>query len=173
MSPTALFTKQEIEKKVSEIAEQIKKHYGSEEVLAIGILKGAFVFYGDLLKQLDTNIICDFCSVSYYGDSVTASSEATIEMDVTQNIKNKNILIIDCIVDRGHTLKFIKNHIEQRKPKSIKTAALLTKPEGEKRACVDFKGFEVAQDVFVMGYGIDYKNQGRSLDHFVQVNNIN
>lgn len=170
MNTAPLFSEKEIQKMVQKIAQEISQFYGSQEILAIGILKGAFIFYAELLQHLqNASVVCDFCSVSYYGDSLKAAPEATIEMDISQTIKGKNVLIIDCIADRGHTLEFIKNHIQKRQPKSIKIAALITKPDARKKIQIDFSGFEVEQNVFVVGYGIDYRNQKRNLSHFEKV----
>ena len=80
---------------------------------------------------------------------------------------------MDCISDYGHTLNFVKKHIEDREPKSLKSTVLITKPAARKNTAIDFSGFQVAQDTFVVGYGIDYKNQGRQLNYFAQVSDIN
>lgn len=158
---------------MKKIATQINRHYGQSEVLAIGILKGAFLFYTDLLRQLEATLTCDFCSVSFYGNRLEAKQEPSLNLDIRTPIKGKQVLLIDCISDYGHTLKFVKKHIEEREPKNLKTAVLITKPAALKQTSIDFKGFHVAQDVFVVGYGIDYKNQGRHLNHFAQVSDIN
>jgi len=168
-----LFSEKHIQEKVKTLADQINTYYGSKNILVIGILKGAFVFYSDLLKYLNSNLICDFISISYYGGSKRASSEATINLDVSQKIKNQNVLLIDCIVDYGHTIEAAKKHIQQRQPESIKTVALITKPAAHTVTTIDFSGFQVEQDVFVIGYGIDYKNYGRHLPYFAQLIELN
>ena len=173
MRHSRLFSEDDIQKKVRILADEINKFYGSKDILAIGILKGAFVFYSDLLQYLSKNVICDFISISYYGHSNKASTEATINLDVTQKIKDKNILLVDCIIDHGYTIEAAKKHIQQRNPASIHTAALITKPAAHKNTQIDFSGFQVEQDVFVIGYGIDYQNQGRNLPYFSQVVEIN
>ena len=173
MNTSLLFSEKQIQKKVQELAQQIKDTYGESEFLAIGILKGAFIFYTDLLKNLEKGVSCDFCSVSFYGHSKKASSEAILSLDVKTPIKGKKILLIDCISDYGHSIDFIKKHLEQRNPHSIKTAVLITKPAALKNIQIDFKGFEVEQDVFVIGYGIDYNNKGRNLKYFAQLNELN
>lgn len=173
MNTSVLFSEEQIQKKVGELARQINSAYGESEVLAIGILRGAFVFYTELLKQLEQNISCDFCSVSFYGGGKRASSSATLSMDIKSPVQGKKVLLIDCIADYGHSLNFVRKHLEQRKPQSIKTAVLIVKPAALKNSQIDFKGFEVAQDVFVIGYGIDYNNKGRALKHFAQLNDFN
>ena len=173
MNTSILFSEEQIQKKVQELAQQINQTYGKSKVLAVGILKGAFIFYTDLLKYLEQDISCDFCSVSFYGPSKKASSEAILSLDIKTPIKGKKILLIDCIADYGHSIQFITKHLEQREPHSIKTVVLITKPAALKNSKIDFKGFEVEQDVFVIGYGIDYNNQGRNLKHFAQLNDLN
>lgn len=173
MNTSILFSEEQIQSKIHKIADQVNKTYGNSKILAIGILKGAFIFYTELLRSLDQEISCDFCSVSFYGSSTKASSEANLSLDVTTPIKGKKILLIDCIADYGHSINFVKERLEQRKPESIKTVALIVKPAAVKNCSIDFKGFEVEQDVFVIGYGIDYNNKGRHLKYFAQVNDFN
>ena len=173
MNTSLLFSEEQIQKKVQDLARQINDSYGKSEVLAIGILKGAFIFYTELLRHLKQEITCDFCSISFYGPHKKASSEAGLSLDIKSSIKGKKILLIDCISDYGHSLNFIKNHLEQREPHSIKTAILIVKPAALKNTSIDFKGFEVEQDIFVVGYGIDYNNQGRNLRYFAQLNDLN
>jgi len=126
-----------------------------------------------LLKHLEQEITFDFCSISLYGPSKKVSSEANLSLDIKSSIKRKKILLIDCISDYGYSLNFIKKHLEQREPHSIKTAVLIVKPAALRNTSIDFKGFEVEQDVFVVGYGIDYNNQGRNLRYFAQLNDLN
>ncbi len=173
MNTSILFSEEQIQKKVADLAQQINKTYGQNEILAIGILKGAFIFYTELLKLLKQKITCDFCSVSFYGSGKQAFSEATLSLDIKTPVKGKKILLIDCIADYGHSLVFIKKHLEKREPHSIKTAVLLVKPASLRNTQIEFKGFEVEQDAFVIGYGIDYNNKGRNLKHFAQLNDLN
>lgn len=173
MKTEMLFSENEIQTKVGEMARQIQSHYCESELLAIGILKGAFFFFSDLIRHLKAPVVCDFCAVSFYGDSVKARKEPSLALDIRVPIEGRDVLLIDCIADRGHSLSFIKKHIEVRKPRSLKSAVLITKPEAFQRVQIDFSGFQVEQDVFVVGYGIDYKNKGRHLNHFAQVCHIN
>ena len=167
MNSSVLFEEKKIKEKVKQIADEINQTFKEgEEVLAIGILRGAFLFYTDLLRHLKANVICDFCSVSFYGEKMRASQEAILSLDIKQPIKGKKVLLIDCIADFGHSLNFVRKHIEKREPKLIKTAILLTKPAAKKNSQIDFSGFEVSQDDFIIGYGIDYKNEGRTLKDF-------
>lgn len=173
MKLSPLFSKEEIQKKVQKIAQQINQTYGNKEIVIIGVLKGAFIFYTDLLKQLEQNIICDFCSLSFYGTSKKASSSGFLSLDIKTSIKEKHVLLVDCIADHGHSLNFIKKILEQRSPQSIKTACLIVKPQALKEINIDFKGFQVEQESFIVGYGVDYKNQGRNLNYFSQLEDLN
>ena len=173
MKLAPLFSAEEIQKQIHKIAGQINQFYGSDEIIAIGILKGAFIFYTDLLRKLEQNIICDFCAVSFYGQSKKASSSAVLSLDIKTPVKGKQILIIDCIADHGYSLNFIKKILEQREPKSIKTCCLVVKPQALKNTTVDFQGFQVEQESFIVGYGIDYNNQGRNLNYFAQLEDLN
>ena len=173
MNLEPLFSQEEIQKKVQDLSQQINQSYGSQELLAVGILKGAFVFYSDLLKQLSANLLCDFCSLSFYGHSKKAAPSATLSLDVHTEIQDKDILLVDCISDHGHSFQFIKDILQARKPRSIKTACLLVKPQALKNTQIDFKGFDIPQDSFVVGYGLDYNNEGRNLDYIAKLKDLN
>ncbi|MDE0092107.1 MAG: phosphoribosyltransferase family protein [Oligoflexia bacterium] len=173
MKLSPLFSKEKIQKEVHKIAKQINQAYGTNEIVAIGILKGVFIFYTDLLKQLEQTIICDFCSLSFYGQSKKASSSAFLSLDIRTPIKGKQVLLIDCIADYGHSLNFAKKILEQKEPQSIKTACLIVKPKALKNTIIDFKGFQVKQDSFIVGYGIDYNNKGRNLNYLAQLEDLN
>ena len=173
MKLSPLFSSKEIQQEINKIAGQINQSYGNSELVAIGILKGAFIFYTELLKHLKQSIICDFCSLSFYGESKKANPSAFLSLDIKTPIKEKQVLLIDCIADYGHSLNFIKKILEQREPKSIKTACLLVKPQALKNTNIDFKGFQIEQESFVVGYGIDYKNKGRNLNYLAQLEELN
>ncbi|MCZ0932867.1 MAG: phosphoribosyltransferase family protein [Oligoflexia bacterium] len=169
MKLSPLFSSEEIQKEVHKIANQINQVYGNSETVAIGILKGAFIFYTDLLKQLEQNITCDFCSLSFYGQSKKAHSSAFLSLDVRTPIKGKQVLLIDCIADYGYSLNFIKKILQQRGPQSLKTACLIAKPQALKNTTIDFRGFQAEQESFIIGYGIDCKNKGRNLNYFAKL----
>ena len=174
MQTSILYSKQEVVKKINQLATKINGQYSEKDtVLVVGILKGAFYFYVHLVRQLKCQVICDFCSISFYGDEIKANQEAYLTLDIMQPIYNRHVLLVDCIADGGDTLTFIQNHIKRRNPKSLKTVVLIEKPKALKHVKIDFYGFQVKQDTFVVGCGIDYKQQGRCLPYLCQVNNIN
>lgn len=173
MKTSLLFSAKQIEVQVEKLAKQINLKYGSEPVVAVGILKGCFVFFSDLIKHLTTNTICDFCAVSFYGHSIRAKQKASLSLNMSQPIQDKHILLIDCIADHGHSLKYMQDYIFQHNPKSLTSVILISKPEAHKNATIDFSGFQVDQDVFVVGYGVDYKEEGRNLPYLAQVEELN
>ena len=173
MNTSLLFTEKQVQDKIKALAGQINDCYGDGELLAIGILKGAFVFYTVLLRHLKQDLVCDFCCLSFYGSGKKARSEARLILDVESPIKGKRVLLIDGIADQGHSLRFVKKFLLQKGARSVKTAVLIAKPRALQAGLVDFKGFETAQDSFVVGWGLDYKQKGRDLRDLAQLNELN
>ena len=158
-----LITKEEIEKRVKEMGEEITRDYEGESVLMVAILRGAVVFFSELVKNVDLDVRFDFMVVSSYGASSTSSGEVRIIKDISQGIEGKNVLIIEDIIDTGNTLKNLKKTLLTRNPKSLKIVSLLDKPS---RRVVelegDYVGFTVPNE-FVVGYGLDYAEKYRNL----------
>ncbi len=158
-----LISEKEIQKRTDEIAKQITEDYHGEEVVMICILRGATLFFADLVRKvkLDTNF--DFMEVSSYGAGVATSGEVRIIKDISTPIKDKNIIIVEDIIDSGNTLSFLKKILNQRSPKSIKIASLLDKPTRRQVEIQgDYIGFEIP-NAFVIGYGLDYNERYRNL----------
>ncbi len=158
-----LISKEDIEKRVKEIGAEITRDYEGESVLMVGILRGAVVFFSELVKNVDLDVRFDFMVVSSYGASSTSSGEVRIIKDISQPIEGQNVLIIEDIIDTGNTLKNLKRMLLTRNPKSLKIVSLLDKPS---RRTVemegDYVGFEVPNE-FVVGYGLDYDEKYRNL----------
>jgi hypoxanthine phosphoribosyltransferase len=158
-----LFDRPAIEKRVEELAREISGDYAGGELLVIGILKGAFVFMADLVRSLTVPCRVDFMRVSSYGDAAESSGRITIVKDVELSLENRDVLIVDDIVDTGLTLKYIVGELKSRRPHSLKVCAFLDK---RKRRKVEFKadyvGFTI-DDGFVIGYGLDYAEKYRFL----------
>ncbi len=158
-----LITKEEIERRVKEIGEQITRDYEGESVLMVAILRGAVVFFSELVKNVDLDVRFDFMVVSSYGAGSTSSGEVRIIKDISQGIEGKNVLIVEDIIDTGNTLKNLKKMLLTRNPKSLKIVSLLDKPS---RRLVelegDYIGFTVPNE-FVVGYGLDYAEKYRNL----------
>lgn len=160
-----LFTEEQIKKRAKELAEQIEKDYNGEEICVIGTLKGAILWMADLIKEMKSDVVMDFVVASSYGSGTSTSGIVKIKKDVDMDIYGKNVLIVEDIVDTGTTLKFLKQHIAERNPKSIKICTLLDKPS-RRTADVkaDYVGFTV-DDLFVIGYGLDYDQKYRNLPY--------
>ena len=164
-----LISEEKIEKRISELAEQINKDYEGEELLIVSVLRGAVVFTCDLIRKLTINVKVDFMVASSYQDSTESSGKVKIEKDLDESIKDRNILIIDDIVDTGLTLSHLVEILKTRGPKSIALCALCSKKERRtKDVKVNYIGFEVP-DLFIVGYGLDYKQQYRNLPYIGRI----
>ncbi len=160
---SVLFTEEQIEKKVSELAEAINRDYKGKKVLMLCILKGSVIFFSDLVRKLDVDCDFDFMVVSSYGASATSSGEVMIVKDISRSIENANVIIVEDILDTGTTLGYLKNILLQRKPESLKICTFLDKPSRRKNDLkADYSGFEIP-DEFVIGYGMDYAESYRNL----------
>lgn len=158
-----LLTGEEIEKRVREIAAEITRDYRGESVLMVGILRGAVVFFSELVKRVDLDLRFDFMVVSSYGSGTDSSGEIRIIKDLSQPIEGMNVIIVEDIIDTGYTLKNLKKLLTTRNPKSLKICSLLDKPSRRKVELEgDYIGFKVP-DEFVVGYGLDYNEKYRNL----------
>lgn len=157
-----LYTREEIRKKVEELGRQISLDYNGRELLVVGILKGAFIFMADLVREIDVPLELDFMDVTSYGLSTSSSGEVRIIKDLEYSVQDKDVLIIEDIVDTGLTLKYITGILRTRNPRSIKICCLLDKPSRRKADVIaDYVGYSIP-DRFVVGYGLDYAEQYRN-----------
>lgn len=158
-----------IDKRVREIGAQISMEYGNEPVILLCILKGSAFFSCELAKRITCPVMMDYMSVSSYGSGTVSSGKVRIIKDMDEDITDKNVIIIEDIVDSGRTLSYLKKVLEQRNPKSIKICTLLDKPDRREAVVeVDYNGFEIP-DAFVVGYGLDYDQQYRNLPYIGEV----
>ena len=159
-------SEEDILKRVEELAEEIDKDFEGEDVLLIGLLRGSVVFLSDLCRKLKTADTLDFMVVSSYGNGMESSRNVKIIKDLEENVKDRNVLIVEDIIDTGNTLKKVKEIIETREPKKIKIVTLLDKPERREvdDIEVDYVGFKIP-DEFVVGYGIDFAQKYRTLPY--------
>ena len=172
MKLTPLITEKEIAAKIKEMGAEISKKYKGKELIVVGVLKGSYLFFADLIRTLDIDVETDFCALSSY-HSTTSSGEVKITLDMQRSIRGKHVLIVEDIVDTGLTMAFLRAHCESRAPKSIAIASLLFKPEALKvEAKLDYVGFKIPND-FVVGYGLDYQGHYRHLPYIAQVQDIN
>ena len=158
-----LLTKDEIDNAVKGIAYRIHKDYQGKEILVVCILKGAFIFCADLVRNLDLPCEIDFISASSYGAGTTTSGNVKINKDVEHDVENKHVILVEDIVDSGLTLKTLKEFFLARRPASLKICCLLDKKERRQADIeVDSSCFTIP-DAFVVGYGLDYDGRYRNL----------
>ena len=163
--PEVFLSEDEILNRVSELAKKITSDYQGEELIVLCVLKGAIVFCTDLVKNIDLPIQLEFISLSSYGHSTMSSYNVVMDMDLTANVANKNVLIVEDIVDTGLTMKYLFNLLKEKKPKSVKLASLLHKKARTiVPVTIDYLAFEI-EDKFVIGYGLDYAGRYRELPY--------
>jgi hypoxanthine phosphoribosyltransferase len=159
-----LYTVEQIQKRVRELADAVSEDYKGKDLLAIGLLRGAFMFFSDIVRAIKVPLTVDFMTASSYLKTDT-TGEVKIHCDIRENIKDKNVLIIEDIVDTGITLNYIRESLIERDPLSLKICAFLDKKE--RRVIdvpLDYVGFEIPNE-FVVGYGLDYDNKFRNLPY--------
>ena len=159
---SVLLSEEAIQRRVREMAAELSADYGeNDQLLMIGILKGAFIFLADLARHLQIPHSIDFMAVSSYGDS-TVSGAVRILMDPREPVEGKHVVLVEDIVDTGSTLSYLHRILKSRKPASLKTCVFLWKRRGELDFPIDYLGFEIP-DVWVVGYGLDYADTHRTL----------
>jgi hypoxanthine phosphoribosyltransferase len=158
-----LITSEQIEARTKELAEQINRDYAGKELVVVCILRGAVIFCADLFKRLEMDAELDFLALSSYGAGTSSSGEVKLIKDMTSPVKDKNVLVIEDIIDTGLTLSYILELIWARKPASVKLCSLLDKPSRRLvKLSGDYVGFEIPNE-FVVGYGLDYNEKYRNL----------
>lgn len=158
-----LVTREQIAKKVAELAAQISRDFAGEPIVLIGVLKGATIFLADLARQVTLDATFDFISVSSYGNAKKQSGEVKLMKDVDHSLEGKNVILVEDILDTGLTLAYLKGMLQARRPKSLKIAALLDKTSRRILPIRgDYVGFEIP-DEFVVGYGLDFAERYRNL----------
>lgn len=170
-----LYSQAEITKRAKEIAAQIDKDYEGEDVLLLGTLKGSVMWLTDIMKYTKIDTTLDFITASSYGSSTTSSGVVKITYEPQTNMYNKNVIIIEDIVDSGNTLMFLKEKLMERGPKSLKVCTMLNK-ESRRTADMhaDYVGFEI-EDLFIVGYGLDYDQKFRDLPYisYLEADDVN
>jgi hypoxanthine phosphoribosyltransferase len=157
-------TVEQIQKKVKELADKISRDYEGKNLLAVGILKGAFIFFSDLVRMIRTPLMVDFLLASSYIKSDTCG-EVQLHYDIREDVTDKDVLLIEDIVDTGVTLNYLRERLLMRGPKSLKICAFLDKTaRREVDVPLDYVGFTIPNE-FVVGYGLDYDNKFRNLPY--------
>lgn len=160
-----LFTEEQVKRRVSQLAEVIKKDYEGKSLLTVGVLRGAVMFYADLVRELDRPLHMNFMALSSYGALSRSSGAVRIQYDLEEDIEGKNVLIIEDIIDSGLTLSYLTKTLRSRNPAILKTCCLFDKPDRRQvEFCPDYVGF-VVPDVFIVGYGLDFAEEYRNLKY--------
>lgn len=160
-----LVSEEAIRSKVKELGKQITEDYKGKDLLLVGILKGAVIFMSELAQNIELPVQMDFMAVSSYGKSSISTGEVRIIKDLDFSVENKNLLIIEDIIDTGYTLSYLIDNLKKRGAKSVKVCTLLDKPDRRKADIyVDYLGF-IVPDEFIVGYGLDYAEQYRNLPY--------
>jgi hypoxanthine phosphoribosyltransferase len=168
--PTLLITQEKIRQAVAKLAAEINRDYKDRQPLLIGILKGSFVFMADLVRQLDLPVELDFIKLSSYGSGTRTSGKVKVVQGLKTEIRGRDVIVVEDIVDTGLTVSFVMNYLLKKKPASLKLCALVDKPSQRRVPVnIDYLGFTVP-DKFVVGYGIDWNEQFRHLRDICIIN---
>ena len=165
-APPALISERRIAERVAELARQISADYADvDELLLVGVLRGAFIFLADLARRLDIPCSIDFMALSHYEHGSTPSAGVRLIMDLRVPIAGRHVLLVEDIVDSGETLAYLRRMLEARRPASLKICALTRKPDRlTSEVRLDYVGFDIP-DAWVVGYGLDYDNRFRTLPY--------
>lgn len=160
-----LISEEEVDARIRELGEKISKEYEGKQIHLICVLKGGVFFMCELAKRITVPVSMDFMCVGSYGDGTKSSGVVRLAKDLDESIENKEVLIVEDIIDSGNTLYYLMDVLRQRKPASIRLCTLLDKPDRRvKDVHVDWTGFEIP-DEFVVGYGLDYAQKYRNLPY--------
>jgi len=158
-----LYTEKQIQKRVKEIAKEISKDYANKNPYVVGVLRGAFMFLGDLIRHLDFPLTTDFMAISSYGSSTKSTGVVRLIKDLDDNVEGRHVLVVEDIVDSGHTISYITDIIRTRRVASLKLVSFLDRPNRrEVPVEISYKGFDIP-DKFVLGYGMDYSQLFRNV----------
>ncbi|HAK61561.1 MAG TPA: hypoxanthine phosphoribosyltransferase [Nitrospiraceae bacterium] len=160
-----LFDEKTIERRARELAAAISKDYAGRELVLVCILKGAVVFTADLMRYLSIPTTIEFIQASSYGDAAVSSRMITMKKDIDVDVKGKDVLLVDCIIDTGDTMAYVMERFREKGPASLEAVVLLDKkPRRRVDVAVKYIGYEIP-DRFVVGYGLDYAQQYRCLPY--------
>lgn len=165
-----LINEEELYNRINQIAREIEEEYKGKEIILICILKGSVFFTVDLAKRISGDVKLEFIRVSSYGDGTESKEEIKLKLDLKENIKGKDIIVVEDIIDTGRTLSYLIEYLKIKKPNSVKLCTLLDKPERrvKKDVKVDYIGFQIP-DKFVVGYGLDWDEKYRNLPYIAYI----
>lgn len=161
-----LIDEEKLNTRIKQLADKISEDYKNEEIVLVCILRGAVYFAIDLSKKItDSVVILDFMRASSYGNSKETTGNVELTIDLSTNIENKNVIIVEDIIDSGYTLNYLYDYLKKKNPKTLKICVLLDKKERrQKDIRIDYTAFEV-ENKFIVGYGLDYENKYRNLPY--------
>jgi len=160
-----MLSEEAVNKRIQQIGEEISKDYAGKQIHLVCVLKGGSFFMCELAKRITVPVSLDFMSVSSYGSSTKSSGVVKIIKDLDEPLKDKEVIVVEDIVDSGRTLSYLLEILQSRKPKSLRLCTLLDKPQRRvTNVTVDYTGFEIP-DEFVVGYGLDYNQRYRNLPY--------
>ncbi len=169
MSMKPLIDAGTIAQRVADLGRTITQDYLGKELVIVPVLKGSYVFAADLVRQIDLDLAIDFLGVRSYGNQQESSGVVQITTDLSQSIEGKHVILVEDIVDTGLTVAYLHDNLATRQPASVKVAALLHKPARTRVPVqIDYLGFTV-DDVFIVGYGLDYAQKFRNLPYLAVV----
>jgi len=167
-----IVTQEAMRARIRELGRQITADYAQKDLIMIGILKGAYVFYADLARAIGLPLKVDFLVVSSYAGKAKSSGKIRVLTELTEDIAGRDVLLVEDIVDSGCTLQHLRKALGARKPKSIKVCALLNKPDRRQvEVKVDYVGFNIPNK-FVVGYGLDYRQNYRNLPYLAVLDKV-
>lgn len=162
-TPQVLIPEVRIQGRIKELAAEINAEYQDQEIVAICVLKGSFIFFSDVIRHLEIPLTCEFLGLSSYGNETVSSGEVKVTLDLNEPIEGRHVIVFEDIVDSGLTLNYLLRNLGSRGPASLRTCSLLVKPASLKtQVKIDYTGFEIG-DEFVVGYGLDYAGKHRGL----------
>lgn len=167
-----IVAQEQMRARIKELGKQLSDDYAGKDLVLVGVLKGAYAFYADLARAIRIPMRVDFLMVRSYEAGTKTSGKVKLVSDLTENIKGKDVVLVEDIVDSGLTAAFLLKKLTARKPKSLKLCALLSKPDRRTvHPPVDYVGFTIPNK-FVVGYGLDYQQQYRNLPYLVALDQI-
>lgn len=167
-----LYGEDEIRERVKAVARQIAADYADDEpILAVCILRGAVMFFTDLVKEMqDKNVMFDFVTLSSYENAMYTTGRVKLIQDLRESVEDRHVLVVEDIVDSGYTIDYIRRYFESKNPKDVKVACLMDKPMTRKvDAHADYKVFTLERDAFIVGYGLDCGQLYRNLNGIYEV----
>lgn len=161
-----LISEDEINERIKQLGIQISDDYADKEVIFVSVLNGSFMFSSDLIKYIDIDCSIDFIQVSTYGNGTSSSGNFVLKKDLSFNLENKHVIVLEDIIDSGYTIERLKAFLQDKNPASLKVATFIDKPSRRQvDVKADYVGFVLNEDYFIVGYGLDFSQKYRNLPY--------